>query len=96
MDDWEKFDERSLPEKEDFYSHLNLEDITDVDYTHGKEVFKDFEIKKIRRISWFIWSKQFIIVSRCVSENFRKELSNICLEIYEPEYVRFLTAPELA
>ena len=96
MDDWEKFNERSLPEKEDFYSDLNIEDITDVDYTHGKEVFKNVEIKKFRRISWFIWSKQFIIVSRYVSENFRKELSNICLEIYEPEHVHFLTAPELA
>ena len=29
MDDWEKFNETSLLEKEDFYSHLNMEDITD-------------------------------------------------------------------
>ena len=28
MDDCEKFNETSLPEKEDFYSHLNMEDIT--------------------------------------------------------------------
>ena len=28
MDDWEKFDEISLPEKYDFYSHLYMEDIT--------------------------------------------------------------------
>ena len=26
----------SPPEKEDFYSHLNMEDINDVDYTHAK------------------------------------------------------------
>ena len=26
MDDWEKFSETSLPEKEDFYSHANMED----------------------------------------------------------------------
>ena len=38
MDDWEKFNETSLPEKEYFYSHLNMEDITDVDYTHAKKV----------------------------------------------------------
>ena len=25
MDDWEKFNETLLPEKEDFYSHLNME-----------------------------------------------------------------------
>ena len=28
MDDWEKFNETLLPEKEDFFSHLNMEAIT--------------------------------------------------------------------
>ena len=46
MDGWEKFNETSLPEKEDFYSHLNMEDITDVDYAHVERVCKNFEIKK--------------------------------------------------
>ena len=50
MDDWEKFYETSLPEKEDFYSHLNMEDITDPDYSHAKGVCKDVEIKTFRRI----------------------------------------------
>ena len=35
MDDWEKFNETSLPEKEDFYSHLNMEDITETDHVHA-------------------------------------------------------------
>ena len=30
MDDWKKFNE-TLPEKEDFYSHLNMEHITNAD-----------------------------------------------------------------
>ena len=47
MDDWKKFNETSLPEKEDFYSHLNMEDITDADYAHGKRVRKDFEIRNL-------------------------------------------------
>ena len=51
MDDWEKFNEISLPGKEDFYSNLNMEGIIDTDYTQTKGVCKDFE-KKIRRISW--------------------------------------------
>ena len=45
IDDWEKFNEASLPEKEDFYSHLNMEDITDANYVHTKRVCKDFEIE---------------------------------------------------
>ena len=44
MDGSEKFNETSLPEKEDFYSHLNMDYITDADYTHRKRVCKDFEI----------------------------------------------------
>ena len=44
VDDWEKFNKKSLLEKEDFYSHLNMEDITDADYAHTRRVFKDFEI----------------------------------------------------
>ena len=32
MDEWEKFNETSLAEKEEFYSQLNMEDITDVYY----------------------------------------------------------------
>ena len=40
-DSWQRFDETSLPDKEAFYSNLNMEDITDVDYRHGKTVFED-------------------------------------------------------
>ena len=45
MDNWEKVNETTLPEKEEFYSNLNMEDITDEDYMHGKIICKDFEIK---------------------------------------------------
>ena len=47
MDDWKKFNEMSLPEKEDFYSHLNMEDIADTNYVHAKRVCKDFERKNL-------------------------------------------------
>ena len=36
MDSWEKFNETILPPKEAFYSNLNLERITDKDYTHAQ------------------------------------------------------------
>ena len=35
MNHWKKFKENLLPKKENFYSHLNMEDITDADYTHA-------------------------------------------------------------
>ena len=37
MDSWEKFDGTTLPPKEDFYSKLNLEDISDEDYAHAQK-----------------------------------------------------------
>ena len=46
-DDCKKFNDKSLPEKEDFYSHINIEDITDADYAHAKRVCKDFEMKSL-------------------------------------------------
>ena len=42
MDDWKKINKTSLPEKEDFYSHLNMEDTTDANCAHAKRVSKDF------------------------------------------------------
>ena len=42
MDDWKKFNKTSLPEKEDFSSHLNMEYVTGADSTHAKRVCKDF------------------------------------------------------
>ena len=47
MDEWEKINKTSLPEKEDFYSHLNMEDIIAADYVQAKRVCKDFEIKNL-------------------------------------------------
>ena len=42
MGNCKKFNETSLPDKEDFYSHLNMEDITDADYAHAKTICKEF------------------------------------------------------
>ena len=35
MDNWERFDEASLPDKESFYSSLNMGIIDDIYYRHG-------------------------------------------------------------
>ena len=47
MVEWGKINETTLPEKENFYSDLNMEDITDADYMHAKRVCKDFETKSL-------------------------------------------------
>ena len=47
MNHWEKFNETSLPEKEDLYSHLKIDDITDADYVHTRRVSKGFKTKNV-------------------------------------------------
>ena len=87
MDDWDKFNETSLPEKEDFYNHLNMEDITDVSCTHGKRVCKDFEIKNLGEYyDLYVLSDTLLLAD--VFENFR----NMCLKIYKPYPPKFLSA----
>ena len=67
MDSWERFSETSLPSKEDFYSNLNMEDISDIDYRHANNVFIGFKLQKIRRLPRFIRAKQHVVISRCIS-----------------------------
>ena len=43
MNDWARFNEISLPKKEDFCSNLNMESITDVDHENAKRVYKEFK-----------------------------------------------------
>ena len=44
MYSWKIFDETSVPPKEDFYSELNLEGISDENYGHAQKVWEVFEI----------------------------------------------------
>ena len=74
MDDCKKFNETLLLEKEDFYSHLNMEDIADAEYTPRFAMFKAIH-----------YCYQMYL-----------DTSKMCLEIYELDPARFLTAPGLA
>ena len=91
MDDWKKFNEISLPEKEDFYSYLNMEDIANADYAYAKRVCKNFEIKYLGEYHHlYVQSDTSLLAD--VFENFRY----MCLEIYELYPAKFLSAPRLA
>ena len=89
--EWEKSDDKSLPEKENFYSHLNLEDITDADYSHAKRFCKDFELKILGEYhDLYVQSNTLLLAD--VFANFQ----NMCLQMYELDPARFLSAPGLA
>ena len=86
MNDCEKFNETSLPETEDFYSHLNMKDITDAGYMNTKKVCKDFEIQNLGK---YHFQSDTLMLANAF-ENFR----NMCIKIYELE--KILSAPGLA
>ena len=90
MDEWKKFKNVSLPVKEEFYSNLNMEDITDADYMHAKRVCKDLEIKNLGEYHDLYFKSDTLLLAD-VFKNFRK----ICLN-YHLDPASFLLALGLA
>ena len=45
VDNWYRFPEEKLPDKDDFYSNLNIEEISEIEYRHAEKVFNKFNIK---------------------------------------------------
>ena len=90
MDNWERFNETSLPNKESFYSNLNMENIDDIDYRNGNNVFKIFKLKNLGEYhNLYVQSDTLLLAD--VFENFR----NKCLEVYELDPAHFLSLPGL-
>ena len=91
MDCWERFNETSLPDKEAFYSNLNMEDITDIDYRHAKRVSKNLSNKNLGDNHDFYIQSDTIFLAD-VFENFR----SMCIKVYELDPAHFLSASGLA
>ena len=89
MDSWPRFYETSLPDKEDFYSNLNMEDITD--YRHGKTVFEYLINKNLGTYQDLDVQSDTLLLAD-VFENFR----NMCIKVYEFDPAHLLSAPGLA
>ena len=91
MDNWERFNETLLPSKESFYSNLNMENIDDIDYRHGNNVFRIFKLKNLGEYhDLYVQSDTLLLAD--VFENFR----NTCLKVYELDPAHFLSLPGLA
>ena len=91
MDNWESLIKTSLPNKESFYSNLNMENIEDIDYRHGNNVFKIFELKNLGEYHDLHVQSDTLLLAD-VFENFR----NKCLEVYELDPAHVLSLPGLA
>ena len=90
-DTWEKFSKISLPSKEDFYSNLNMEDISDIDYRHANNVFKVFKLENLGDYhDLYVQSDTLLLAD--VFDNFR----DMCLKECELDPAHFLSLPGLA
>ena len=87
----EKLSETQLPPKEEFYSKLNDEDISDDDYQHAINVWNTFKCKSIRDYH-DLYLKSNVLLLADVFENFRAT----CLKHYNLDPAHYYTSPGLA
>ena len=90
MDSFEKLNEK-LPPKEEFYSILNDEHVTDKDYQHAQTVWNTFNLKNMGEYH-DLYLKSDILLLADVFENFRKT----CLQYYKLDPCHYFTSPGLS
>ena len=91
MDSSKRLSEISLPNKEDFYSNLNIENISDIDYRHANDVFKGFKLENLGDYhDLYVQSDTLLLAD--VFNNFR----DMCIKEYELGPAHFLSLPGLA
>ena len=90
-DTWERFSKISLPSKKDFYSNLNMEDISDINYRHANNVFKVFKLENLGDYhDLYVQSDTLLLAD--VFNNFR----DMFIKEYELDPAHFLSLPGLA
>ena len=90
MDSFDKFNE-TLPTKEDFFSIMNNEHITDEDYKHAQNVWDTFNLKSMGEYH-DLYLQSDILLLADVFENFRRT----CLEYYKLDPCHYFTSPALS
>ena len=91
MNSFKKFEENRLPKKEDFFSIMNNEHITDEEYQHAQNVWKTFNLKTMGEYH-DLYLKSDILLLADVFENFRKA----CQQYYELDPAHYFTSPGLS
>ena len=84
MDSFKRFFETSLPNKDAFYSNLNMESIAYIDYKHAKNVFNKFNNNNLGDYhDLYVQSNTLLLAD--VFTNFRK----VWFDIYELDPAQF-------
>ena len=91
MDSFERFSEKSLPAREDFYSILNDVNISESDYSQAKEVWSAFQIRDLGEYH-DLYLRTDVLLLADVFESFR----STCLEYYRLDPCHYFSAPGLS
>ena len=91
MDCWKRFNETELSSKDEFYSTLNLEDISADDYAHAINVWNTFNINNLGEYHDLYVTLDTALLAD-IFENFRDK--HIETDKLDPAY--FLTTPGLS
>ncbi len=91
MDCVERFEEPTLPKKEEFYNVLNDEHISDEDYAHTTSVFNNFACRNMGDYHDLYLMSDVLLLAD-VFKNFR----SVCLKAYNLDPCHFYTSPGLA
>ena len=87
----DKFKETKIPSKEDFYSKLYDEEISDEDYQHALKVWNTFNCQTLQDYH-DLYLQTDVLLLADVFENFRKT----CLKHYKLDPCHYYTVPGLA
>ena len=89
MDSFKKFNDTKLPHKEEFYSLLNDEHISDDSYKYAKNIWEKFNLKNMGEYH-DLYLKTDVLLLADIFENFRK----MCMEYYKlRSHVTYFSAP---
>ena len=91
MDSFSKFNDTELPEREEFYSLLTDNNISEDDYRHAQNVWNTFNLQNMGEYH-DLYLKTDILLLVDVFENFRKT----CLTYYKLDPLHYITSPGLA
>ena len=91
MNSFEKFEDNRLPKKEDFFSIMNNEHITDEEYQHAQNVWNEFGLTSMGEYH-DLYLKSDILLLTDVFENFRKA----CQQYYGLDPAHYFTSPGLS
>ena len=91
MDSFQKFGDQQLPPKEEFYSILTDEGISDAQYQHAKKVWNTFNMRTLG-VYHDLYLKSGILLLADVFENFRKTYH----QYYKVDPCHYFTSPRLS